>query len=378
MRKWFGNIRLENNIPFYTIRFDTKGFAIKNGLSVQMAARKLRYNWFEEIRNQNNFDLIAVGHNLNDNTETLLINLVRGTGIKGLTGIKSSAKRIIRPLLFATRQEIVKYCVEHKITFREDKSNADTKYTRNKIRHLVIPVLKEINPSIEATLNETAERFSDINEIVSKYINEADNRISVQKGNDSVFSISLLKTLINNKTIIYELFRPYGLSGLLLKDLLKIINGRTGGHIFTPTHRIIKNRKELIVSPQVSAEEVYYEIGNVEEFSKVPEIKGARFINVTGDYTIPSDNRFAYLDAQKITFPLAIRKWRAGDYFYPLGMKRKKKLSNYFTDKKYSIPEKEKALIIESAGDIIWIIGERIDDRFRITDKTRRIMVLEA
>ncbi len=368
----------ENNIPFYSIRFDTKGIAEKTGLSVQMAARELRYNWFEEIRNQNNFDQIAVGHNLNDNTETIMINLVRGTGIKGLTGMRPSAHRIIRPLLFTTRQEIVKYCMEHKIIFREDKSNAETKYTRNKIRHLVIPVLKEINPSIEATLNETAERFSEVDQIVSEYIKETDRKISEKKGNASVFNISQLKTLIHNKTIIYELFSPYGLSGLLLNDLLKIINGRTGRYILTPTHRIIKNRKELIVSPHVKAEEVYYEIGNIEDFSKVPVIKAARFTNVTGDFAIPSDNRFAYLDAQKIAFPLAIRKWRAGDYFYPLGMKGKKKLSDYFTDKKYSIPEKEKALIIESAGDILWIIGERIDDRFRITDHTRRIMVLEA
>ena len=160
----------EHNIPFYSTRFETKAFAKKNKLSVQMAARDLRYKWFEEIRTKHGYDSIAVAHNLNDNIETLLINLTRGTGLTGMTGMRPVSNRIIRPLLFATRQEIMSFQIRHKIAFREDKSNADTKYTRNKIRHLIIPVLKEINPSIETTLNETAERFTGINEIVSNYI----------------------------------------------------------------------------------------------------------------------------------------------------------------------------------------------------------------
>ena len=368
----------DHNIPFYSSRFETKAFAKKNGLSVQMAARELRYTWFEEIRKENNFDSIAIAHNLNDNIETLLINLTRGTGITGLTGIRLSHNRIIRPVLFASRQAIVEYCKENNIIFREDKSNAETKYIRNKIRHLVIPVLKEINPSIETTLNETTERLSEINEIVSEYIKDAWNRVSDLKGNDTIFNISQLKNFLHNKTIIYELFRPYGISGFLLKDLYNIIEGRTGGQLFTPTHRIIKNRKELVVSPLKTEKEVNYKITDIAGFRKVPEIKTARFINIDKDYAIPTDSRIACLDVQKIAFPLIIRNWRAGEYFYPLGMKKKKKLSNYFVDKKYSIPEKEKALVIESAGEIAWIIGERIDERFRITENTKRILILET
>lgn len=368
----------ENRIPFYSTRFETITYAKKNGLSVQMAARELRYNWFEEIRKENNFDLVAVGHNLNDKSETLLINLIRGTGINGLTGIRPSHKSIIRPLLFATRQEIEMYCREHKIIFREDKSNADTKYTRNKIRHMIMPVMKEINPSVEITLNKTAELFTEINEIVSEYINDGRKRISVQKGEDIIISIPLLKTFPQNSTIIYELFKPYGITGLLLEDLLKIIEGRTGGQIFTITHRIIKNRKELIVSPDKTGFDIRYEIGRLDEFNRVPEIKTVRYISGTGGIIIPPDKRFAYIDAQKIAFPLIIRRWRTGDFFYPFGMKKKKKLSDYFIDEKYSIPEKEKALVIDSAGDVVWIIGERLDDRFRITDNTRSILILEA
>ena len=368
----------ENNIPFYSVKFDTKAFAKKNRLSVQMAARELRYNWFEEIRKEYKFDFIAVAHNLNDNIETLLINLTRGTGITGLTGIRPSHDRIIRPLLFATRQVIVEYSNKHNIIFREDKSNAETKYTRNKIRHLVIPVLKKINPSIETTLNETAERFSEIDEILAEHIREISDRVCEQKGQNIIFNISLLKADLQNNTILYELFRPYGISGLLLKDLLKIIDGRTGGQIFTGTHRIIKNRKELIVSPVKQDEEVYYEIRNITGFKKIPEIISAQNINININYAIPSDPSTACLDAQKIIFPLIIRKWRTGDYFYPLGMKKKKKLSDYFVDKKYSILQKEKALILESSGEIAWIVGGRIDDRFKITGTTKKVLILTA
>lgn len=368
----------DNNIPFYSIRFKTKAFAKKNGLSVQMAARELRYNWFEEISKENNFDLIAIAHTLNDNIETLLINLTRGTGITGLTGIKLSHKRIIRPMLFASRQTIVDYCKENNIIFREDKSNAETKYIRNKIRHLIIPVLKEINPSIETTLNETTERLSEINEIVTEYIKGAGKMVSNQKGDDIIFIISELGNFLHNKTIIYELFRPYGISGFQLKDLYNIIEGRTGGQIYTPTHRIIKNRKELIVSPVKTEKVVNYQVNDIAGFRKVPEIKNALIINISKKYVIPTESNIACLDAQKITFPLIIRNWREGDSFYPLGMKKRKKLSDFFVDKKYSITEKEKALVIESAGHIAWIIGERIDDRFGITENTKRILILET
>ncbi len=368
----------KNNIHFYAKRFATKDYADANKLSVQMAARELRYAWFEEVRKASNFDLIAVAHNMNDNIETLLINLTRGTGIAGLTGISVSHNGIIRPLLFATRNDIVDYCEKNNISYREDSSNAETKYIRNKIRHKVIPVLKEINPSIENTLVETAGRISDINEIVNEYIKSIEERVVKKEGNNITFNVSLLKALKHNKTIIYELFRPYGVPGLLVNDLLKIIDGSTGSQIFSPSHRIIKNRLEIIVLPRITGEDVEYEISSLEEFRKVPVIKSASYFNISAGYTIPASSRFACLDMDKISFPLIVRKWRAGDFFHPLGLGKRKKLSDYFIDRKYSITDKEKKLVIESAGEIVWIIGERIDDRFRITDQTKSVLVLEA
>jgi len=367
----------DNNIPFYTIRFETKAYAKRNKLSIQMAARELRYNWFEEIRGKNGFDSVAVAHNLNDNIETLLINLIRGTGLAGMAGIKPLNNNIIRPMLFATRQEIQTYCDKNKIVFREDKSNADTKYTRNKIRHQVIPVIKEINPSVELTLNETAERFSGFNEIVSDYISQLKEKIGEEKEHIISFNISLLKTHLHNKAVIFELFKPYGVANAKLNDLIRVIDGKTGGQIITDTHRIIKNRKEIVVSEEAYMKETSYTISDINAFCIYPGISSARNVKITDTYEIPSDPHIACIDLQKISFPVLIRKWKPGDYFYPLGMKQKKKLSDYFIDNKYSRFDKETIFILESDGKIVWLIGDRIDDRFKITSSTKKGLLLK-
>lgn len=368
----------EHKIPFHTIKFETKEYAGKNGLSVQMAARELRYSWFEEVRKQNDYDLTAVAHNLNDNIETLIINLTRGTGLAGLSGMRPMNNMIIRPLLFATRLSIKRYSEREGISFREDRSNADTKYTRNKIRHLVLPVLKEINPSIETTLNETAERFYDLNEIITEYISSLRIKITEKKEGFNSFNINILKEYSHNRSIIFELFRPYGLNNAQTDDLLKVINGKTGGRIYTETHRIFKNRKELIASPDEIRDEEQTTIKNINGFKKASCIESAEYVSITDGFEISSDSSVALINAEKLTFPLVIRKWKSGDYFYPFGMKQKKKLSDYFIDKKFSILEKENKLILESDGNIIWIIGERLDNRFRITDLTKKGLLLRA
>jgi tRNA(Ile)-lysidine synthase len=369
---------VEHNLPFFSIRFDTKTYAKKNGLSIEMAARELRYAWFEKIRVENIYDSIAVAHNLNDNIETLIINLVRGTGLAGLSGMRIVSNRIIRPLLFATRQDIVLYCNQNNIRYREDRSNADTKYVRNKIRHLVLPVLKEINPSIETTLTDSAERFAGINEIVSEYIRKLRDKVIEHRGELTTFNISLLKPHIHNKAILFELFKPYGISNVHLNALKKVINGKTGGQIFTSTHRIIKNRLEIIISAEEIKNEVSFTIKSIAGFKKIPGIQTAEYVTITDIYEIPSDPSTACIDSEKLVFPLVIRQWKAGDYFYPLGMKQKKKLSDYFIDKKYSILDKESKLILESDGKIAWIVGDRIDNRFKITRSTKKALIIST
>ncbi len=368
----------KNNIVFYSKRFDTKEYAARNRISIQMAARDLRYAWFEDVMNEKSFNVTALAHNLNDNIETLLINLTRGTGIKGLTGMKPSSGKIIRPLLFATRNEIETYCNNNKINYREDRSNIETKYTRNKIRHKVIPVLKDINPSVEATLNETAIRLRGINDIVSYFINEIRQRIICEKDNRIVMDIKLLEPYYNNKTLIYELLKPFGITDTTLNDLYNIIEGDTGRRIYTVSHMILKNRGELIISELKDEENESFEISNIVELRKLPFILSASLVRISGSYSIPDDPEIACLDSSKVSFPIIIRKWKHGDYFYPLGMKQKKKLSDFFIDCKYSVIDKEKKLIMESAGNIVWIIGDRIDNRVKITKLTREALVIQV
>jgi len=367
-----------HKLPFFSARFDTLSYSQKNGLSVQVAARELRYGWFEEIRRKSGFDLVAVAHNLNDNIETMLINLTRGTGIAGLTGIKNSTDHIIRPLLFATRDSIEKYCRKNRISYREDRSNAETKYTRNKIRHLVIPVLKEINPSVEKTLTETAGRMHEVNEVIDLFIKELTGK-SIIRGDGMVkVRLEALEPFAGNDTVLYELFKNYGVIGNNLGDLKSIMKGSTGLRIFTGSHRIIKNRNELLITEPFTSDFMDISAGNPEELRRVPVIKSVRLVKVTPETAIPADPATAFLDFEKVRFPVTIRRWRPGDFFFPLGMQKRKKLSDYLTDRKFSIPDKEKLLILESAGKIVWLIGEKIDNRFRITNKTTEALVIKA
>jgi tRNA(Ile)-lysidine synthase len=368
----------DHNIPFYSQRFDTKTFSEDKRISIQMAARNLRYSWFEEIRKQNRYNSIAVAHNLNDNIETFLINLARGTGIAGLSGMKKAGNRVIRPMLFASRQSIEEYCRNRNIFYREDSSNAETKYTRNKVRHLVIPLLKEINPSIEATLNDTAERLSDINFVFTSLTESLRKKIFKKSKSVTTINISQLYPFLNNNAVLFELFRPYGTGSGTLTDLRNVIKGKTGGQLFTDTHRIIKNRKEILISVRLKQDEGTSIINSIKDLRKSPYIKSVRIISISGNFSIPVSPEIACIDLESISFPLTARKWHHGDFFHPLGMKQKKKLSDYFIDRKFSVLEKERTLILESGGRIVWIIGERLDDRFRITELTKKALIIKV
>jgi tRNA(Ile)-lysidine synthase len=361
-----------NNIPFFTVHFNTNDYAALKGISIQMAARELRYDWFEETRKKNGYDLIAVAHNLNDKVETMLINLVRGTGLAGISGMRPGSGRIIRPLLFATRERIELYRSDHEIEFREDRSNSDTKYIRNKIRHKIIPVLQEVNPSLLNTLSESAERFFQLNVAISVYITELRNEISFKKADSIIFDLGKLKNHENNAAILFELFKPFGISNSQLTDLKSLFDGQTGLQLITPTHRITRNRDEIIVSLP-AGEDVNINVTGIHEF---PGNIDAEIQDVDRSFSIDPRPSTACLDAEKIIFPVTIRKWNAGDWFFPLGMNRKKKLSDYFIDKKYSLPEKHNKLVLESGGNIAWIIGDRIDDRFKVTENTKTVLIL--
>jgi tRNA(Ile)-lysidine synthase len=314
---------------------------------------------------------------MNDNIETFLINLTRGTGIAGLTGMKPVYKKLIRPLLFASRNAITDYCRQNNLAYREDRSNADTKYTRNKIRHSLIPLFREINPSFDATIAETAEKLGEINDIVNAFISPLRQKIFSQRGKVTVISIRELPVMPGRRTVLFELFRPFGIGSGQLEDLEKLTTGRTGTQLFTDKWRLIRNRGEIIASPREKGSDDYHEVSSTADLEKIPWVVSAALKKTDVNFEIPSSGNIASLDADKITWPLIIRKNAAGDRFCPLGMRSKKKLSDYFIDRKYSIPEKEKKLVLESAGEIVWLIGDRIDNRFRITASTINALVIE-
>lgn len=364
------------NVKLYKTRFATSEYAEKHGISIQMAARDLRYEWLERIRSGEGFDLIAIGHNLNDSVETLIINLIRGTGLKGLTGIKEKTERVIRPLLFASREMIDQYIRENRVEYREDSSNSETKYTRNKIRHDVLPVFRDINPSFLDSINETTEHLSSAWDIYISAIREKKNEIV--KGTESRYRVSTdsLSLLQHAETWIFEIFRDWGFGRLQAKEIAGLLSSASGKQLHSDTHTITRDRTELIITRKSKRSPgKNIEIKSPEELKDTFLTDNAEIIKAD-KFSMISDNNYACLDASMISFPLTIRKWEEGDYFYPLGMKGRKKISDFLVDIKVPLPDKDSIYVLEMNGKIIWVAGYRIDNRFRVKASTTDILLI--
>ena len=356
---------------FFT-SFDTETYAKKNKLSVQMAARELRYNWFDKIQLENNFDYILTAHQKEDVLETFLINFTRGTGLEGLTGIPTINGKIIRPLLNVTREEIHKYAIGNNIEWREDKSNASTKYFRNKIRHQVIPVLKELNPSLMSTFDKTLENLNESKQIIDDKIEDVKFSIENFDGEIHQFDIKKIRELSSPKAYLFEILKKYGFTEW--GDLSELINAQSGKQVLSKTHRLIKDRTHLLLSK--------IETNNTEQYQLTENLTAFEnsnlhltFETTEGTKQVTETEKVVCIDKEMLKFPLTVRKWRNGDYFYPLGMQGKKKLSKFFKDEKISILEKEKTWLLCSANnEVIWIVGKRLDNRFKITESTTKTL----
>jgi len=364
-------------VPFYHKTFDTSNYAKGKGISIQMAARDLRYNWFEEIKKTHHYNFIAVAHHKDDEVETFFINLLRGTGIAGLHGIAPKTNHIIRPLLFTTRTEIEKYVKAHHIKYREDSSNSSDKYLRNKIRHQIIPLLKEINPQAEQTIGEDIQRIKETEQIVKTYIDGLTKILFKTKNNQIFISINEIKKLNLVNAVLFELLKPFGFSGDIVEQIIRGLNGISGKQFYSETHRITKDRNHLIIEDLAEIEKT---IAPVLISEKVQAIRKPVSMSFKKAYRNIDLKKFqkadiACIDYDKLKFPLLIRKWENGDYFYPLGMKQKKKLSDFLIDKKIPRSAKEKILVLCSEDKIIWVIGQRLDNRYRITDGTKKIFI---
>ncbi|MFO7843267.1 MAG: tRNA lysidine(34) synthetase TilS [Bacteroidales bacterium] len=364
-------------LPIHTIRFNTPEIAEKEGISIQMAARDLRYEWFEELRQQHHYDYIAIAHNKNDLAETFLVNLVRGTGIKGLTGIKEKAGTIIRPLLFASRKMIDDYCRTNNFEYREDSSNQTTKYSRNLIRHEIIPAFESINPSFIDTMTQNINTLKNTEKIYYHTIQKTLTEIADEQDKKIYFAIDKIKKLEPVETYLFEFLNPYGFSVSQINDIIASLDGISGKQFFSPTHRLIKDRDNLIMEEISLVQSKPFFIEETTGQIEYPIPLTLDKFDKTDDFQINTQKNTAQLDYDKLEFPLTIRKWNKGDYFMPLGMQNLKKVSDFFIDQKVPIPEKEKVWIIESGNKIAWLAGMRIDERFKITQNTTHIFQLE-
>ncbi len=355
-----------NEIPIFVTQFDTENFAKDYKLSTQVAARNLRYDWFHELLKTENYNFILTAHHADDNLETFIINLSRGTGLDGLVGIPSQNDKVIRPLLTFSRQEIENYAKENDIKWREDSSNASDKYLRNKIRHNIIPQLKELNENFLESFLKTQKYLKESQTMVEDATIMIYQQVAKEVGDDIHFDLLKLKTLPNFRSYLYEWLQEFGFSAW--NDIYDLVDSQSGKVIYSNDYQLLKNRNYLILSPISEYDDEVYFIEKNQLEVKIPinlSICQVDAISNTNQNTI-------FVDADKLSFPLQIKKWNEGDSFQPFGMYGKsKKLSKFFKDEKLSILEKQKIWILISDNQIVWIINLRQDERFKIENSTQ-------
>ena len=358
-------------VKYHVNSFETQKYASEQKISIQMAARDLRYKWFDELLAVNNLDFVITAHHKDDNVETFFINLIRGTGVNGLCGIKAKNKKIIRPLLEISRQEIESYLTKNKIKYRNDSSNSEVKYLRNKIRHQLMPLLKEMNPNIEQIITNEIFVLDGVSKVFQEQMTAIKERLLVQKEGIYKLNISELIELQHLEVILFEILKPFGFSEV--DQIIKAINSQSGKQFFSDTYQLIIDREQIIISALENHQEDI-EIREIEI-----EIKNPLTMKFAGslDFSLNKNPNVAKLDFDKLSFPLKLRKWQNGDKFRPLGMRNFKKVSDFFIDEKYSILAKQKQWLLCSEDDIVWIVGNRIDDRYKIETHTKKVYIAE-
>ena len=368
-------LQLAENLELevFVQRFDTELYAKENKCSIQMAARELRYTWFAELAEQLKFDYILTAHHADDNLETFIINFTRGTGLEGLKGIPEVNDKFVRPLLSFSSKDIETYAQENNMKWRDDSSNKSVKYLRNKLRHEVIPILKEINPSLLQSFQSTLSNLNDTADIIEESTNAVLKRaIETIDENHVAFKISEFKNVNNPKAYLFEIFKDYGFTEW--NDVVDLLDAETGKQVFSNTHRLIKNRNQLLLSKiQLNDNQ---EILITEDDDKKQTTLGVLFFKETDAVLEPSLNCI-YVDKALLKFPLTLRNKKEGDVFYPLGMSGKKKVSKYFKDERLSLLDKENTWLLCSGDHIIWVVNRRADNRFRVTENTKHILKIE-
>jgi tRNA(Ile)-lysidine synthase len=368
------SVAKQKGVNLYVKRFDTKKYAEKQGISIQMAARDLRYNWFHKEISRLNAGAVATAHHKDDAVETFFINLSRGTGISGLTGINSRTGNIIRPILFLSRREISLYAQVENIKWREDSSNPSVKYLRNKIRHLIISQANLVIPGFSDAVFRTITQLKSTKYLLEKAASDFIKRALRTKGDTTEIAIDEIKKASPADIILFEVLQKYGFNYETTCQLIRALDGQPGKRFLSDSYEITVDRSLIIIQPLQHMSEKAFVIPEGTTIVEFPVHLVFSMINYNENHFIPKDNHIASFDMSKLQFPLIIRNWKKGDYFYPFGMKGRKKLSDFFTDHKIPVSDKKKKWILESGGDIIWIIGMRTDERYKVTPLTQKIL----
>jgi tRNA(Ile)-lysidine synthase len=365
----------ERGVQLYVKKFDTREYASLTGVSIEMAARELRYNWFREILSEEKIPWLATAHHQDDLLETFFINLVRKTGIKGLTGFKPRNGSLIRPMLFTCRREIEEWAALQQVEYRTDLTNQELIFQRNFIRHQIIPSLEQLNQAFRKNLTETIANLRDVEDFYDTEVNRQLKRITNADSANPELSVSALLKMAHPKQLLFEWMSRYDFNPATIDQVFNFLEAEPGKQFYSRTHRLIIDRNRLIISDLKEKKEqlFYLDKNDLELFDPVH-----LSMSITeGDIpALDPDPRVAYLDAGKLEYPLVLRKWQPGEYFQPLGMQGFKKLSDFFVDQKFSIPEKEQTWIVYSGDKVVWIVGHRIDNRFRITRETSKVLML--
>ena len=347
------------NIKCHSIHFETRRYAAQQSISIEMAARELRYNWFSKICEESDCQVVAVAHHKDDSVETMLLNLIRGTGINGLLGIRPKNGNVVRPLLCASRQEVVAYLHRMNQTYVTDSTNLEDEYTRNKIRLNLLPLMEEINPSVKDGLVKTASYLNDISKVYQQAIKESIDRIFITP--EKEISIEKLMNEPAPQALLFEVLSPLGFNSTQVEEVYGSLNGQPGKRFISSQWQVVKDRELLLIE-------------KVKTANDKPQIIFEEVL-LTKDFVIPKDKNTACFDANKFKGVISIRKWEKGDYFIPFGMKGKKLVSDFMTDSKFSLLKKEQQWVLSCNDQIAWLIGERTDNRFRIDDSTQKVII---
>jgi tRNA(Ile)-lysidine synthase len=355
-------------VSIYSEKFDTKAFAEQEKVSIQMAARMLRYTWFDQILTKEHYQYLVTAHHQNDVLETVILNFTRGTGISGFHGIRVKSGNIIRPLLFADREQIRDYVAEHQLAWREDSSNESNKYARNLVRNEVIPLLKQINSNLEETVFQTVEKVDAVEHNFYERIEKLEKEIKRVENGAVLLTINSLKD--QPSIVIFELLKNYNFNYADVKEIQKAFDEQPGKQFISPTHVLVKDRDQLVITAKDISGFTSLEISEETKELTTPTFKLSIEITPNLKSKIQTAKSIATLDLEKLKFPLKLRKWKEGDWFIPLGMHGKKKISDFLIDQKVPLNLKDNVYVITSGDSIVWIVGMRIDDRFKIIDNT--------